>query len=84
MKKLTKPEAEREIKEFFKNLKDREPRELKKIKRLAMKHNIKLGALKKRFCRKCYSINLAVKRIKGKIKVIECKNCGSISRWKLK
>ena len=84
MEKLTKSEAEKEIKEFFKNIKDRKSREIKKIKRLGMKHNIKLRALKKRFCKKCYSTELKVRSIKNKIKTVECKKCKSIMRWKIK
>lgn len=84
MKKLIKSEAEQEIKDFFKNLKDKQPRDIKKIKRLAMKHNIKLGSLRKKFCKKCYSTDLRVKSIKNKMKTVECENCGKISRWKLK
>lgn len=84
MKKIQKNEAEEKIKEFFKNLKYKTPREIRKIKRLAMKHNIKLGNFRKRFCKKCYSQELKVKGVKNKIKTIECGNCGQISRWKLK
>lgn len=84
MEKLTKKEAEDEIKEFFKNIKNKQPNEIKKIKRLAMKHNIKLGKLRKRFCKKCYSMDLKVKKVKNKVKTVECRNCGSVFRWKLK
>lgn len=57
--------------------------ELKKIKRLAMKHQIKLGVYRKNFCKKCLS------KIKGKItinkdfKTIECASCGYKNRYKL-
>jgi len=84
MQKLTKKEAEDEIKEFFKNIKNKQPSEVKKIKRLAMKHNIKLGRLRKKFCKKCYSTDLKVKKVKQGRKTVECRNCGSISRWKLR
>jgi RNase P subunit RPR2 len=52
------------------------PEQLKKIKRLAMKFNIKLGDKRKLFCRKCLN------PLKGKLlitkthKTIECKFCG--------
>lgn len=86
MGKLTKEGAEEKIKDFFKNLKDKHPREIKKAKKLAMKHNIKLGNLRKKFCKKCYFVfpqNAEIK-IKNKIKVVRCKNCGYVSRWKLR
>ncbi len=84
MKRLTKSEAEKEIKEFFENLEEKTPEEIKKIKRLTMEHNIKLGNLKKRFCKKCYSFlkNSEIRIRKGKRRV-KCKNCGYVSRWKI-
>ena len=84
MKKLTKSEAEKEITQFFKNIQSKNPKEIKKIKRLAMKHNIKLGDKRKKFCKKCFSSNLKVKSIKNKIKTIECQDCKKISRWRIK
>lgn len=83
MEKLTKIEAEETIKEFFKNVKNKTPKEIKKIKRLAMKHNIKLKEKRKKFCKKCFSIELKVKRVKQGRKTVECQNCGDVSRWKL-
>ena len=84
MKKLSKSEAEKEIKEFFKNIQNKSPKEIKQIKRLAMKHNIKLGSLRKKFCKKCFSPKLKIKGIKNKIKTVECRNCRQISRWRVK
>ena len=87
MKKLSKKDAEKEIKQFFKNLKNKTPREVKKIKRLAMKYNIKLKELRKLFCKKCYSIFNAKNseiRIKKGIKIVKCKKCGCVNRWKMK
>lgn len=84
MKKLTKQEAEKEIKLFFENIKNKSQKEIKKTKRLAMRYNIKLGKKRKLFCKKCFSPRLKVKRIKNKIKIIQCQECGKISRWKLK
>jgi len=83
MKKLTKSEAENYIKEFFKTKRSQE--EIKKIKRLTMHHNIKLGEYRKNFCKKCFSQfpKNALIRIKNKIKIIRCKNCGCVSRWKI-
>ena len=84
MKKLSKKEAEEKIKEFFKELKNKTPQEIKKIKKTAMKHNIKLKEKRKGFCKKCYSFDLKTKSTKNKIKTVECKNCKSIMRWKIK
>jgi len=83
MKKLSKTNAEKQIKEFFEDVKDKSPQETKKIKKLAMSHNIQLKELRKKFCKKCYSSDLKVKGIKNKIKTIECKNCGKLMRWKI-
>jgi len=83
MKKLTKQEAEKEIKTFFENIKNKNQKEIKKTKRLAMKHNLKLGEKRKLFCKKCYSPRLRIKSIKNKIKTIECKQCRNVSRWEL-
>ena len=40
--KLSKTEAKKEIEEFFKDIKNKSTEEVKKIKKLAMKHSIKL------------------------------------------
>lgn len=86
MKNLSKLEAEKKIKNFFENLQNKKPREIKKIKKSVMKHNIKLGTLRKKFCKKCFSIfpQSAEIRIKKKMKIVKCGNCGFISRWKIK
>jgi RNase P subunit RPR2 len=84
-KKLSKKKIEEQIKIIFsKNLK---PEEIKKLKRLAMSENIKLGKLKRKFCKKCYflfnSKNSEI-RIKKGFKIIRCKNCRNINRWKIR
>ena len=83
--KSIKKEIEKEIKELFE--KNPSLKEIKKTKKLAMSKNIKLGELRKKFCKKCYSLfnsdNSEI-RIKNKFKLIKCKNCGYISRYKLK
>ncbi len=84
MKKLSKEEAKKRIIGFFKDIKGKNPKEIKKIKRIAMSHNIKLGNLKKQFCKTCFSTRLKVKGIKNKIKTVECRECGNIARWKIK
>jgi len=86
MKKLSKTEANEAIEKFFKEIKDKTPKEIRKVKKLAMSHNIKLAGKRKLFCRKClmpYSGKEKI-RVKDKIKSITCGKCGSISRWKLK
>jgi len=83
--KLSKQETENKIKQIFS--KNSSPKEIKKAKKLAMSRNIKLGELRKKFCKKCYFLFNAKNseiRIKKSHKIIKCKNCGQISRYKLK
>jgi len=83
-KKISKSEAREEIEEFFKNVEGKTPKQIKKIKRLAMKHNIPLKEKRKLFCKNCLNPYRVPKiRIKDKMKIIMCKNCGYVSRWKL-
>lgn len=79
---MNKKEAEEKIEDFFKEKHDKD--KVKKIKKLTMSHQIKLGEKRKLFCRKCYSMNLKVLGIKSKIKRVICGDCGNISRYKLK
>ena len=84
-KKLSKKEIQNQIKDVFLN--NPSPREIKKTKQLAMSKNIKLGSLKKKFCKKCFTLfdssNYSIK-IKKPLKIIICKNCGYVSRFKMK
>jgi len=83
-KDLSKKEAEKEIEKLFSELKLKNPKQIRKAKRLAMKFNIPLKEKRKLFCQNCYSAYRKPKiRIKNKIKTIVCENCGNISRWKL-
>ncbi len=83
-KTLSKTEAAKEIQEFFSNVKDKSSEQFKKIKRLAMKHNLKLGENKKLFCKYCFnSYKNPEVRINKKTKSVKCENCKKISRWKL-
>jgi len=99
MKTFSKTEAKKQIQEFFKNIKNKTPRlsqvrssssesqakEIKKIKKLAMKYNLPLKEKRKLFCKKCFTPYINPKiRIKNKKKIITCKECGYISRWKIK
>jgi RNase P subunit RPR2 len=71
----------REIKELIskKNSKDN-----RKAKKLAMRENFKLKELRKEFCQRCFSpFGKTNIRIKNKRKVLICKKCGKIYRFKL-
>lgn len=82
--KITKKQAEEKIKEFFSDLEKKTPEQVRKIKKLAMHHKIKLKDLRKKFCQKCYSPKLKVLGIKRKVKRVVCENCGKVMRWKIK
>jgi len=84
-KKRNKKEVEKEIRIFFSKIKNKTPKEVKKIKRLAMSYNIKLKDKRKKFCKYClapFKGNEKI-RINKKIKNITCNNCGKTSRWKI-
>ena len=85
-KTISKSEAKKQIEEFFENLKGKSAKDVRKIKRLAMKYKIPLKEKRKLFCKKCLSPYSGTEKIKikNKIKSIECKKCGYISRWKIK
>ncbi len=85
-KKLLKSEIEELIKNSF-SKKDLTDEEIKKLRKLAMSKNIKLQNYKKNFCKKCFSFfnsNNSQIRIKNKFKIIRCKKCNYVSRWKIK
>ncbi|MBU1136589.1 MAG: hypothetical protein ABIG37_01530 [Nanoarchaeota archaeon] len=82
--KLTKKEVEKKIEDFFINIKNKKPEQIKKIKRLAMHYKIKLKDKKKMFCKKCYSNKLKTESIKKCMKKVRCCGCGKIIRWKVK
>jgi RNase P subunit RPR2 len=84
MKKISKSEVQKQIQEFFLNIQNKTPKEVKKIKRLAMKHNLQLKELRKTFCKKCFTPYKIPKiRIKNNIKAITCENCNNTNRWKI-
>jgi len=85
MENLTKTQAEEEIKEFFQNIENKKPEEIKKIKKLAMHYSIKLKDKRKLFCKKCYSVfpQNAEIRIKQRKKIVKCKRCGYVGRWRV-
>jgi RNase P subunit RPR2 len=85
MKKISKTETEKKIENFFESIEDKSPKEIKKIKKLAMSQNISLKDLKKKFCKKCFSpLGNSKIRIKNGIKSVKCKSCEEINRWKIK
>lgn len=83
--KLSRKEIEDKIKDIF--LSNPSKENIKKVKVLAMSKNIKLKDYKNKFCKKCFtyfnSDNHKI-RIKKRFKILKCKNCGYISRYKLK
>ena len=84
--KISKTELIQRVKKFFSEIKDKSPKEIKKIKKSAMGQNISLKENKKLFCKYCLNPHSGKEkvRIKNKIKIIECLNCKKISRWKIK
>jgi len=86
MKTFSKTEVRKQIQEFFKNIKDKSSKDVKKIKKLAMNYKIPLKNKRKLFCEKClnpYSGKEKI-RIKNKKKIITCGGCEYVSRWKVK
>lgn len=84
-KSLSKAEVEKQINEFFENVNNKNSKEIKKIKNLAMAYKIKLGEKRKLFCKKCLSPYIETKiRINNNFKTTKCEDCGNISRWKIK
>lgn len=81
-KKISKQEAQNQINKFFQKS-SFTPEQVKKIKRLAMKYNIKLGPHKKKFCKKCLSQLKGKTRISRIYKTIECQECKYKNKWRL-
>lgn len=81
-KKLSKKQAQEKIQEFFQTS-NFKPEELKKIKRLAMKYRIRLGTLRKKFCKKCLNSLKGKTRITKTHKTVICKNCQAKNKFKL-
>ena len=84
-KTLSKTDVEKQVEEFFLKIIDKTPKEVKKIKRLAMAYSIKLGEKRKTFCKKCFMpYKDASIRIKNGLITMTCGNCKNKSRWKVK
>lgn len=80
--KLSKTQAKERIESFF-NLDKFTSQDTKKIKRLAMKFNIKLGEKRAHFCKKCLSHLEGKTRISKTHKTVQCKNCGYVNKFKI-
>lgn len=79
---LSKSQAQEKIYDFFKREKFTKE-EAKKIKRLAMKFNIKLKDERKKFCKSCLSQLKGKTRISKTHKIIVCKFCNYKNKFKL-
>ncbi|MSS74254.1 hypothetical protein EXS72_01285 [Candidatus Pacearchaeota archaeon] len=83
MKKLSRKDAQEIIYRFFESQRI-ESAQVKKIKKLAMTHRIRLGEYRKRFCKKCYvDLKFGKVRVSNRIKQIICNNCGNKNKWKI-
>ena len=84
LKKTLKQETKEQIQNIFSN--NPSQSEIKKAKKLAMSKNISLKKLRKKFCKKCLTFfkpdNHTIK-IKKPLKIIKCKTCNHVSRYKL-
>ena len=84
-KKLLKREAINKIEDFFKNVTNKNLKEVKKIKNLAASFYIPLKDHRKAFCKRCLSpYTISKIRIKNGLKSVTCEKCGFVSRWKVK
>jgi RNase P subunit RPR2 len=85
IKQLSRNEIKSEVEKIFEG--SPKPEMLKKAKRLLMSQNIKIGELRKKFCKRCYSLydskNSEI-RIKKPYKIVKCKKCGFVKKYKLK
>ncbi|MEK6898921.1 MAG: hypothetical protein AABW79_02370 [Nanoarchaeota archaeon] len=82
-KELSKSEAREKIREFFEQ-EELDADEVKKIKRLAMKFNIKLDRLRARFCKRCcVDLKDSKIRVSKNHKTISCKKCNYLNKIKI-
>jgi RNase P subunit RPR2 len=78
---LSKTQTQEKI-NHFSNQQTFTPEQVKKIKRLAMKHKIRLGPLRKKFCKKCFSQLKGKTRTTKTHKIIECNKCQYKNKFK--
>ena len=84
VKKISKIQAKEEIDLFFSDMKSKNSKNVRKMKKLAMNHNIKLGDRKKLFCKKCFTPhNNSSINLKKSFMNIICGKCAHKNRWKL-
>jgi len=82
--KISKQEAEQKIQKIFNN--NPTPKQIKKAKHLAMNKKISIKQYRKKFCKKCFTLfkpNNHQIKIKKPHKIIKCKKCNNLSRYKL-
>ena len=84
---MNKKEIKEKIEEFFQDISKKHSKDFKKIKKLGMSINYKLGALRKNFCKNCYSplipgLTCKVRINKG-VKTTTCNICDNKNRWKI-
>ena len=80
--KFSRKEVIEKIDSFFRQT-ELDSKDVPKIKRLAMKYNIKLGGYRRRFCKKCFSdLRKGRVRVTKCYKTVVCK-CGEKNRWKI-
>lgn len=81
--KINKTEVKEKISQFFED-ESFNPEQLKKVKRLAMKFNIKLGEYRKFFCKKCLNPLKGKTTITKTHKTIACRQCGFKNKVRMK
>lgn len=74
-KDLSKTKAKETVDSFF-SKEDFSSKDVKKVKRLAMKYKITLGVQRKNFCKKCLSKLKGKTKITNNSKSIVCSSCG--------
>ena len=80
---LSKTEVKKKIENYFSRNKIAS-KETRKIKKLAMKHRIRLGEYRKRFCKKCYAdLRDARVRVTKNSKIVNCSSCGFVNRFRI-
>lgn len=83
-KKISRREVLEKIDDFFKGSGEFKPKDVRKIKRLAMAYNIKLGKYRKLFCKKCFAdLRKEKVRVKNGFKSVECGECKAGMRWRI-
>ena len=81
--KLNKTQAKEYLDEFFKNIKTQNQETIRKAKKLAMHHRIRLGDKKNLFCNLCFSPRLKIKKITKSQITKECRDCENLIRFKI-